>query len=114
MQMHKGGRVRVLAITGMRRSPILPDVPTFEELGYAGLAQPSWYGFFAPKALPAATAERFNRALLKALGEADIKQRIAELSMEIAPTSLAEAGAEFKSAADFWTDAAKSPDFVRP
>lgn len=114
MQMHKGGRVKVVAITGTRRSAILPNVPTFEESGYPGLTLNSWYGFFAPKALPAQQALRFNRAVAAALAEADIAQRIAELSMEIAPTTLPEAAAEFKTAADFWTDAAKSPEFVRP
>jgi tripartite-type tricarboxylate transporter receptor subunit TctC len=114
MPMHKGGRVRVLAITGTHRSAVLPEVPTFEELGYKGLTQKSWYGFFAPKAVSPQVAERFNRALVKALAEPDIKQRITDLSMEIAPTTLSEAAAEFKSAADFWTEAAKSADFVRP
>jgi tripartite-type tricarboxylate transporter receptor subunit TctC len=114
MPMHKGGRVRVVAITGTQRSPMLPGVPTFQELGYPGLTLRSWYGFFGPKALPAPAAERFNRALLKVLADPEVKLRVAELSMEIAPTTLAEAAAEFKTAADFWTEAAKSPDFVRP
>lgn len=114
MSMHKGGRLRVVAITGLKRSPILPEVPTFEELGYGGLTLVSWYGIFAPKALPAPMAERFNRALAKVLTDVDVKFRISELSMEIAPTTLAEAATEFEKAADFWTEAAKSVDFVRP
>jgi tripartite-type tricarboxylate transporter receptor subunit TctC len=112
--IHVGGRVRILAITGTRRSANLPDVPTFEELGVRGLNQVSWYAFFAPRALPAAMAERFNQALNKALEEPAIRRKIADLSVEIAPTGLAESAAELKAAAEFWAEAAKSPDFVRP
>jgi tripartite-type tricarboxylate transporter receptor subunit TctC len=65
VQIYTGGRVRILAITGTQRSSALPQIPTFEELGVRGLSQLSWYAFFAPKALPAATAQRFNDALLK-------------------------------------------------
>lgn len=112
--VHTGGRVRILAITGTRRSPAIPDVPTFEELGVRGLNQVSWYAFFAPKAWPGTTAERFNAALVKALDDPAIKQKISDLSVELAPTRLAESAAELKAAADFWAEAAKSPDFVRP
>jgi tripartite-type tricarboxylate transporter receptor subunit TctC len=112
--MHTGGRVRIVAITGARRSPALPEVPTFEELGVRGLNQVSWYAFFAPKALPAATAERFNQALAKALEDPAVRRKITDLSVEFAPTNLGESAAEFKAAAEFWTEAAKSPDFVRP
>jgi tripartite-type tricarboxylate transporter receptor subunit TctC len=114
MPMFTGGRVRVVAVSGTKRSSVAPDVPTFEELGYSGLTANAWYAFFAPKALPAAIAERFNQALAKALTEPDVKQKIADLSTELAPTSLPEADRELRSAAAFWAEAAKSPDFVRP
>lgn len=114
LPMARADKVRLLAITGAQRSKIFPGVPTFEELGYPGLANPSWYAFFAPAGVPAAAAERFNRALGKVLADAEVKTRLTELSLELAPTTLAEASREFKTSADFWTEAAKSPDFVRP
>lgn len=114
LPLAQAGKLRVLAVSGQRRSPQLPDVPTFEELGYAGLTISSWYAFFAPKALPPATAQRFNLALQKALAAPEVKQKIADLAIEYAPTSLDEAGAELHKAAAFWNEAAKSPDFVRP
>jgi tripartite-type tricarboxylate transporter receptor subunit TctC len=114
MPLYQAGRVRLVAVTGTRRSSVVPDVPTFEELGYPGLAVNAWYAFFAPKGLPASVAERFNRALGKALSEQDVKQRIAELSTELAPTSLDEADKELRAAVAFWAEAARSPDFVRP
>lgn len=114
LPLTQSGKLSVLAVSGPRRSPQLPDVPTFEELGYPGLTISSWYAFFAPKALPPATAQRFNAALLKALAAPEVKQRIADLAIEYAPTKLEESAAELHKAAAFWNEAAKSPDFVRP
>lgn len=114
VQVYSGGRVRILATTGTQRSSALPQIPTFEELGMRGLSQLSWYAFFAPKALPAATAQRFNDALLKALDEPAIRRKIADLSIEMSPTRLPESAAVLKSAAEFWAEAARSPEFVRP
>jgi tripartite-type tricarboxylate transporter receptor subunit TctC len=114
MPLAKAGRIKVVAVTGAKRSPMLPDVPTFEELGVSGLAIDSWYGFFAPKATAPALVERFNAALLKALNDPDVRQKISELSIERAPTTIGEANAEFRAAARYWLDASKSPDFVRP
>ena len=114
MPMAKGGRVRILAITGKKRSAIVPEVPTFDELGVPGLTIDSWYAFFAPAALPAANATRFNQALAKILSDPEIKQKIADLSIELAPSSLKEADEVLKSSARYWLDASRQPDFVRP
>lgn len=114
MPMAKGNRVRIFAVTGLKRSNVVPEVPTFEELGVTGLTIDSWYAFFGPAGLPSATAERFNLALAKALSDADIKQRIADLSIELAPTTLKQADDILKSAARYWLNASKQPDFVRP
>ncbi len=114
LPLAKTGQVHIAAITGTRRSSVLPEVPTFEELGYPGLDANSWYAFFAPKALPAAAAQQFNQALRKAMDAPDVRQKIADLSIEFAPTTLAEAEAEFKAAAAYWDKAAQQPDFVRP
>ena len=74
----------------------------------------SWYAFFAPVGMPRATAQRFNTALLKVLSDPEVKGKLADLSIEWAPTTLEESAAEFKAAASYWNEAAKSPDFVRP
>lgn len=114
LSLHQAGKLRIVAVSGARRAGTLPDVPTFEELGYSGLLANHWYAFFAPKGMPAAAAQRFNRALNAALAEPDVKQRLTDLGHDLAPTTLDEAAAELKAAATFWAEAAKSPDFVRP
>ncbi len=112
--MHRADKLRIVAVSGTRRAAALPDVPTFEELGYTGLSANSWYSFFGPKDMPRAVSERFNRALLAALADPEVKQRISDLGHEYAPLGLQESDAELKAAANFWVEAAKSPDFVRP
>jgi tripartite-type tricarboxylate transporter receptor subunit TctC len=114
LPLAKAEKVRIVAITGAQRSKIFPDIPTFEELGYPGLAVASWYAFFAPAGTPRAVAQRFNTALVKVLNDPEVKARILEMSIDWAPTTLDESAAEFKAAAGYWTEAAKSPDFVRP
>lgn len=59
----KADRVKALAISGDARSPLLPEVPTFKELGYADLDIGAWYAFFAPAATPKAIVDKFNAAV---------------------------------------------------
>jgi tripartite-type tricarboxylate transporter receptor subunit TctC len=112
--LHQSGRFRIVAVSGVGRSTILPDVPTFDEMGYRGLTVNNWYAFFAPKGLPQPLAIRFNQAVNAALADPEVKRKIADMSMELAPTTLEQAEQEFRNTVNFWTDAAKSPDFVRP
>lgn len=102
VQMARGGKVRILAISGGKRSNLLPEVPTFEELGYTGVNVNSFNAFWAPKGLPRPLAEKFNAALRKALADKDVQERILEMSLEAAPTSLEEAAAEVQKSYDFW------------
>lgn len=102
VQMFLGGKVRILAISGSKRSNLLPNVPTFEELGFTGVSVNSFNAFFAPKGIARPLAEKFNAALGRALKEPDVQQRILEMSMEAAPTDLAEAAAELQKSYDFW------------
>lgn len=105
--MFRGGKVRILAISGGKRSALLPEVPTFEELGFAGVNVNSFNAFFAPKGLPQPLAERFNKALLTVLKDAEVQAKIKDMSLELAPTDLAQSAAELSKSYAFWHDAAK-------
>lgn len=107
VSMQKTGKVAVLALAGSKRSSYLPGVPTFRELGYTDLDVDSWIAVFAPKALPRAMAERFNAALRATLNEPEVRAKIADLSLEIAPATLDEAAKEYAAAVAFWTQAYK-------
>jgi tripartite-type tricarboxylate transporter receptor subunit TctC len=100
--MHRGGKVRILAISGGKRSALLPDVPTFEELGFTGVNVNSFNAFFAPKGLPRPLAEKFNGALRTVLKDPEVQERIKDMSLELAPTDLDQAAAELSKSYTFW------------
>lgn len=79
----QGGRLRALAVTSAKRSPILPDVPTLAEAGVSGAEVYEWNAVFAPAATPEAVVVKLAAALKKALDAPDIKARIAQLGGEI-------------------------------
>jgi len=79
----KGGKLRALAITSAKRSPLLPDVPTLEELGVKGVTVYSWQAFAAPKGLPADIKTRLHGALVSALNDPQVKGKLLDLGFEI-------------------------------
>ena len=79
----KAGKLRALAITSAKRSPLLPDVPTMEEAGVKGLTVYSWQAFAAPKGLPADIKSKLHGALLAGLNDPQVKPKLLELGFEI-------------------------------
>ncbi len=79
----KSGKLRALAITSSKRSPLLPDVPTMEELGFKGVTVYSWQAFAAPKGLPADIKARFREAVIAGLNDPMVKPKLLELGFEI-------------------------------
>ena len=78
-----GGKVRALAITSTRRSPLLPDVPTMDELGLKGVTVYSWQAFAAPKGLPADIKAKAHEAIVAGLNDPTVKPRLLDLGFEI-------------------------------
>ncbi|HEX2009701.1 MAG TPA: tripartite tricarboxylate transporter substrate binding protein [Roseateles sp.] len=79
----KAGKLRALAITSAKRSPLLPEVPTMEELGHKGVTVYSWQAFAAPKGLPADIRTRLHGALVAGLNDPQVKPKLLELGFEI-------------------------------
>ena len=79
----KSGKLRALAITSSKRSALLPDVPTMEELGFKGVTVYSWQAFAAPKGLPADIKARLRDAVLAGLNDPAVKPKLLELGFEI-------------------------------
>jgi tripartite-type tricarboxylate transporter receptor subunit TctC len=78
----QGGRVRALAVTGARRSPLLPDVPTMAEIGLPDAQATSWGAVMAPAGTPAPVVARFNAAIRDALAQQAVKDRLAAAGAE--------------------------------
>ena len=79
----KAGKLRALAITSARRSPLLPDVPTMEEAGVKGFTVYSWQAFAAPKGLPADIKARLHAALVAGLNDPQVKPKLLEVGFEV-------------------------------
>ncbi|WP_423195667.1 MULTISPECIES: Bug family tripartite tricarboxylate transporter substrate binding protein [unclassified Cupriavidus] len=107
--MSRAKKVRLLAVTGDKRSPLLPDVPTFAEAGVPGLNLSSFNAFFAPKALPASVAETFNAALRKTLADPDVRKQVSDMSLELVESaSIPEAKSELERTYRFWNSSASA------
>lgn len=79
----EAGRLRAIAVSGMRRSPALPGVPTVAESGLPTFEAGSWYGLLAPAATPRAVVERLNREVLRVLKLPDIRGRLMAEAFEV-------------------------------
>ena len=79
----RGGKLRALAITSSKRSPLLPDVPTMEESGLKGVTVYSWQAIAAPKGLPADIKAKLHEALVAALNDPTVKPKLLDLGFEI-------------------------------
>jgi len=88
----RSGRVRGLGVTGLRRSPALPDMPTVSESGVAGFDSTQWYGFLAPAKTPTPVLDRLHRDLTATLAHPVIKERMLPLGFEIVASSREEFG----------------------
>jgi len=75
MPQLKAGRIKALAIGGPKRSPLLPEVPTFAELGYPEVETHAWFGFFLPAHSPAEAVQRLYTGTKKILDEPEFRQK---------------------------------------
>ena len=78
----KGGRVRAIAVTGARRTDVLPDVPTVAESGVPGYEATTWNGIVGPAGLPRPVVLRLNLEINRALASAPVKERFAAIGAE--------------------------------
>ena len=73
----RAGRLRALAVTSLKRLPLMPDVPTMDESGIKGYEVSNWNGIWAPARTPRAVIERLNREIVKSIDVAEVRERVA-------------------------------------
>jgi tripartite-type tricarboxylate transporter receptor subunit TctC len=78
----KAGKLRPLAITSAKRSPMSPDIPTFAEAGLSGLVAENWWGVFLPAGTPKPVVDAYYAGLVKIMADPDLKERFAGLGVE--------------------------------
>ena len=89
----KAGKLRALGVTGTKRVPILPDVPTIAESGFPGYEAGIWFALVVPKATPAPIVERLNAEATKALRQPEMKARFDAMALELIPSTSEEVAA---------------------
>lgn len=87
VELHRAGKIRVLGVSGTQRAPQLPDVPTFSEQGLRDITGLGWFGFYAPAGTPKPIIDRLNAAIVKALAQPDVREKLTGLGLEPTGTS---------------------------
>jgi tripartite-type tricarboxylate transporter receptor subunit TctC len=96
------GKLRGLAVTSLKRSPIISELPTLAESGFPGFEAISWFGLFAPVGTPAAIVDKVNADLVQVAAQADMRQRLTELGLEASLTSPQELATVIKTDTAKW------------
>jgi tripartite-type tricarboxylate transporter receptor subunit TctC len=78
----RSGRLKALAVLAPKRSDLMPDVPTMEEAGVAGVEVPVWYALLGPAALPRDIVKTLNDATVRAARSPDLRQKLVEQGAE--------------------------------
>ena len=101
-QFVQSGRVKMLATTGARRIPALPEVPTVAESGLPGFEAGGWYGFFTTAGTPREVLQRLNDAIVGAVSDREISERIEKMGLVPTPQTLEEATRFVAAEAEKW------------
>jgi tripartite-type tricarboxylate transporter receptor subunit TctC len=81
----RSGAFKPLAVTGDKRHPLLPNVPTFRELGYEGFDGLTWYGIVGPAKLPEAITKKLNDEINRVLASTDLRATFAAEALTVMP-----------------------------
>jgi tripartite-type tricarboxylate transporter receptor subunit TctC len=103
----KAGKLRALAVTTAKRSPIAPEVPTLAEAGLAGYEIGSWQGVFAPAGTPADIVKRLNVEIVKIINMPDVREKLVNLGAEPVGDTPEEFAALVKSEGAKWAAVVK-------
>ncbi len=90
---HKAGKLHVVAVMGRTRQAVMPDVPTFAELGLAGFEEVPYYGIFAPAGTDKAVIEHFTAALAKVIAQPDVNERLTSMGLAVGLMTSQQLGA---------------------
>jgi tripartite-type tricarboxylate transporter receptor subunit TctC len=81
----KDGKLRALGVTSLKRSPLLPDVPTLDEQGIKGYEVNTWFGFIAPAGTPDAIVDKLHQAFTRLFASQEAKDKLLPMGFDLAP-----------------------------
>ena len=108
----RAGRVKVLATSGNSRSPFLPDVPTFVELGFPKVTATAWFSYLAPAKTPKAVADRLNSEFNKAINSREVRQQLLTAGMYPVGGTRADLAQKIRDDSAQWARVIKTAGFV--
>jgi tripartite-type tricarboxylate transporter receptor subunit TctC len=100
-------KVKPLAVTGLQRHPLVPDVPTFEELGFKGFDAVQWYGIVGPAGMPAEITRKLHGEIGQALASPAFQQRLANEAIDPMPMTPSEFGRYIQAEIERWSALAR-------
>jgi tripartite-type tricarboxylate transporter receptor subunit TctC len=104
----KAGKLKPLAVTSTKRVAVLPEVPTVSESGLPGFEVTSWFAVYAPAKTPKDIVTKLNGEIVKILRSADVKDKLAQLGVDAAPTTPEELAAFAKAETEKWGKVVKA------
>ena len=105
--LSREGKVRALAITSKKRSPLMPELPTVEEAGVPGYEYHTWFGLWAPKGTPQPVIDKLNAEITKALADPGVRQKIVAGAGEPSTMTLKEIEPFMKAEIAKWAEVVK-------
>jgi tripartite-type tricarboxylate transporter receptor subunit TctC len=108
----KAGKLRALAVTGLRRSPLAPEVPSVAELGYPQLESLAWIGLLAPAGTPADIVARLNAEAVKGMRAADTRETLGRQGFDVVGNSPAEFATWIRTEQAKWAKVIKASGAV--
>ena len=112
IENHKAGKIRVVAVMGTTRQAILPDVPTFAELGLSGFEDLPYYGLFAPAGTPAATIDKLSSALAKVVALPEVNDRLTAMGLTVGYMTAQQLTSREQAYSRTWARIIKDSGFV--
>jgi tripartite-type tricarboxylate transporter receptor subunit TctC len=112
IENQKAGKIRVVAVIGDKRQAVVPQVPTFAELGLAGLEDLPYYGIFAPVGTPQPVIDRFNDALVKVLAMPDVRDRLTAMGLTVGFMPQGQFAGRVRSYTQTWAQIIKESGFT--
>jgi len=108
----KAGKLRVLAVSSDKRTPVYPEAPTFGEQGYPGVVGYGWFGLLAPAGTSAAIVHQLNRDASAVLADPGVRDRLVSLGMQPEPGSSAEFSGFIDAEVRKWEEVIRSAGIV--
>ena len=108
IELHKGGRARILAVLTHQRSPLMPDIPTFIESGVPDFISDTWNAISAPPKTPPAIVAKLNAAIVEVLKMPDVQEKLKKLNTTPQSTTIEQAAALVKADTQRWAAVIKA------